>query len=67
MVSLIKSKLIKDGEFLANLMNFTRFDWLQQQSFCYGRQSKLKTVERLTQKGHCFTFNGNDQLIEEDR
>jgi hypothetical protein len=45
---------------------FTRYDWMQQQSFCHGRKSNLKLMERLTKRGVCFMLNGQQDLVRAD-
>jgi hypothetical protein len=60
------TKDLEDGLFLNQIKHFTRYDWLRNQSFCMGKEYKLRMIERLTKNGLCFIFNENPDLLADD-
>lgn len=47
----------KDGAFLKQLQNFTRYAWITSQSFCWNRGISQQLIDTLTVYGLCYTFN----------
>lgn len=57
---------LKSDMLLKNLENFTRYEWLRKQSFCLENQPMVKLVQRITEKGLCFTSSGDNQMLNDD-
>lgn len=58
---------LKSDMLLRNVENFTRYDWVKNQSFCWKDNKKFKFIERLGETGLCFVLNGNENLLRSER
>lgn len=58
---------LKSDMLLRNTENFTRYDWMKNQSFCWKNKEKVNLMQRLTKAGICFVLNGNEKLLRDER
>lgn len=55
-----------NDSFLKQLEHFTRYDWLEKQSFCFDREPYVNFSKLITRHGLCFTFNAVENMYRTD-
>jgi hypothetical protein len=52
----------KNDELRQQLEEFTKYDWMKQQSFCWNNRPKIKLKQIFTEIGICFQLNSPEIL-----
>lgn len=57
----------RSDQFITQIEAFTRYEWIQHQSFCWKNQAKIQFLQLMSYSGTCFTFNGNPKVLNHSK
>lgn len=62
----LKDISAKASDVTSSFENFSRYDWISKQSFCYSDQRQVKMSPVINFRGLCFTFNGKEDSLRRE-